>query len=86
MLHGDVCNIESHSHDIGATRSFYEKIFGWTIQDIPGFVSYDIDGTLTWIEEGGGQAIMPTTRIPDQFELYTLFLGDVSNHLGLWST
>lgn len=46
----------------------------------------DIDATLAKIIENGGQTIVPKTAISDEFGHFALFLDNVGNRFGLWST
>ena len=120
MANGDFCHIQFSSTDIDKTKTFFETIFGWTFQDIPGFETYamfqtpnglgggvdlgpsaeppsdqgpilhietdDIDGTLAKIIENGGRTIVPKTAISDEFGHFALFLDNVGNRFGLWSS
>ncbi|MBU0595461.1 VOC family protein [Candidatus Bipolaricaulota bacterium] len=45
----------------------------------------DIEATLARIAAVGGKAIVPKTKISDEFGHYALFLDNVGNRLGLWS-
>ena len=120
MATGDFCHIQFSSTDIEKTKTFFEGIFGWTFQDIPGFETYamfqtpgglgggvdlgpnaeapsdkgpilhieveDIDVTLAKIIENGGKTITPRTKISDEFGYFALFLDNVGNRFGLWSS
>jgi uncharacterized protein len=120
MATGDFCHIEFSSPDGDASRAFYERIFGWTFQDVPGFETYalfrtpgglggginldpdaeppsdkgpllhievdDIDDTLRRIGDEGGRTIVPKTKISAEFGHFAVFLDNVGNRLGLWST
>lgn len=46
----------------------------------------DIDATLAKIHEQGGTTIIPKTKISDDFGHYALFLDNVGNRFGLWSS
>ena len=46
----------------------------------------DIDGTLAKIIENGGKTIVPKTKISDEFGHFALFLDNVGNRFGLWSS
>ena len=46
----------------------------------------DIDATLAKIIENGGRTIVPKTAISDEFGYFALFLDNVGNRLGLWSS
>ena len=120
MANGDICHIELHTPDIEASRKFYETLFAWTFEIIPGFETYamfrtpnglgggvdvgpraeaptdkgpvlhievdDIDATLAKIIEHGGSMIAPKTKISDDFGHFAIFLDNVGNRFGLWST
>jgi len=64
MAHGDFCHIELHSNDIQASRAFYEKVFGWTFQDIPGFETYAMFQTPAGL--GGGIDSGPNAEAPSK--------------------
>jgi predicted enzyme related to lactoylglutathione lyase len=46
----------------------------------------DIDATLKKIVERGGKLLVPRTKISDEFGYFALFLDNVGNRLGLWSS
>jgi uncharacterized protein len=46
----------------------------------------DIDATLAKIIENGGTTIVPKTKISDEFGHFALFLDNVGNRFGLWSS
>lgn len=46
----------------------------------------DIEGTLTKIIENGGKTTTPRTKISDEFGYFALFLDNVGNRFGLWSS
>ncbi|MFC2078628.1 VOC family protein [Candidatus Bipolaricaulota bacterium] len=46
----------------------------------------DIDATLAKIIEKGGQTLAPKTKISDDFGSYALFLDNVGNRFGIWSS
>ena len=52
MSQGDFCHIELSTTNIGASRTFYESIFGWRFEIIPGFESYAMFTTPDGL--GGG--------------------------------
>ena len=64
MAHGDVCHIELHSSDSRATSRFYESVFGWTFQDIPGFETYAMFRTPAGL--GGGIDSDPNAEAPSK--------------------
>jgi len=45
MSAGDVCHIEFSTNDLAASREFYEEIFGWTFQLLPGMENYALFST-----------------------------------------
>jgi predicted enzyme related to lactoylglutathione lyase len=45
----------------------------------------DIPKKLGEIENAGGKAVVPKTKISDEFGFYALFLDSQGNGLGLWS-
>jgi len=64
MAPGDICHVELHSSDIEATRAFYETIFGWTFEDIPGFETYAMFSTPSGL--GGGIDSGPNAEAPSK--------------------
>lgn len=64
MAHGDFCHIELHTKDLKASRRFYEGIFGWTFQDIPGFETYAMFRTPGGL--GGGIDGGPNAEAPSK--------------------
>ena len=46
----------------------------------------DIDATLARIQEMGGSTIVPKTKISDDFGDFALFLDNVGNRFGIWSS
>jgi predicted enzyme related to lactoylglutathione lyase len=40
MAQGDVAHIEFGTSDLAASRRFYERIFGWHFEDVPGMEKY----------------------------------------------
>jgi len=120
MSKGDLCHIGLFTTEPEKTRSFYESIFGWSFEVIPGFESYlmfttpsglgggfdsgpnaeppgssgpilhievnDIEATLVEIGKAGGSTIAPKTKISDEFGFFALFVDNVGNRMGLWSS
>ena len=120
MAKGDFCHVGLFTTDPEKTRAFYESIFGWTFNVIPGFETYlmfgtpgglgggfdsgpnaeppgeagpilhlevdDIEATLTRIADAGGKMIAPKTKISDELGSFALFLDNVGNRMGLWSS
>ena len=64
MAHGSFCHLELKTTDIGKTRSFYETIFGWTFQIIPGFETYAMFQTPGGL--GGGFDANPEGEKPSE--------------------
>jgi len=62
MANGDICHVELHSRDLDATRKFYETLFGWTFEIIPGFETYAMFETPGGL--GGGVDSGPNAEIP----------------------
>ena len=40
MAHGDITHIDIPADDIGRATAFYRTVFGWDIQEYPGFEGY----------------------------------------------
>ncbi len=62
MSHGGFCHIQLSTTDIGQSRSFYEAIFGWTFEEIPGFETYAMFNTPDGL--GGGIDAGPDAEPP----------------------
>jgi predicted enzyme related to lactoylglutathione lyase len=62
MAQGDICHIELQTSDIEATRSFFETLFGWTFEIIPGFETYAMFRTPSGL--GGGVDAGPNAEAP----------------------
>jgi predicted enzyme related to lactoylglutathione lyase len=76
MAQGDVCHIEFSTTDIGRTRRFYEEIFGWTVQMIPGFETYAMFTTPDGV--GGGFDAGPNADRPtDKGPIVHIEVGDI---------
>ena len=46
----------------------------------------DIDATLKRIDEAGGKTLVPKTKISADYGSFAVFLDNVGNRLGLWSS
>jgi len=67
MSAGDVCHIEFSTNDLAASRKFFEEIFGWTFEMIPGMEGYALFTTPSGLGggmNGGAQSEAPTDRGP----------------------
>jgi len=67
MPKGDFCHIGLFTTDPQETKAFYEKVFGWTFELIPGFESYLMFTTPSGLGGGfdsGPNAEPPTTTGP----------------------
>jgi len=62
MAHGDFCHIELPTTDFVESRAFYESIFGWTFEIIPGFETYAMFTTPSGL--GGGIDSGPRAESP----------------------
>jgi len=64
---GDVCHIEFSTNDLAASRKFFEEIFGWTFQILPGMEGYALFSTPDGVGgglNGGERAEAPTDKGP----------------------
>ncbi|MBU1048558.1 VOC family protein [Candidatus Bipolaricaulota bacterium] len=52
MAVGDICHIEMMTNDLAASKKFYEELFQWTFQLIPGMEGYALFSTPSGL--GGG--------------------------------
>lgn len=62
MSHGSFCHVELPTTDLEASRKFYQEIFGWTIDDIPGMEGYALFTTPDGL--GGGLNAGPDADPP----------------------
>lgn len=62
MAQGDFCHIGLFTNDPKKTRAFYESVFGWTFEEIPGFDTYLMFNTPGGL--GGGFDSGPNAETP----------------------
>jgi predicted enzyme related to lactoylglutathione lyase len=62
-------HVELMSTDIGKAREFYQRLFGWKLEDLPG-----MDYTLIKVGEGTGGGMMktPVPGMPSSGTAYVL--------------
>src|SRR5690606_680312 len=53
MAHGDITHIDIPVSDMARARSFYSALFGWRIEEIPGFEGYPMWQAPNAISGGG---------------------------------
>ncbi len=53
MAHGDITHIDIPVADTAQARTFYSTLFGWQINDIPGFEGYPMWQAPNQISGGG---------------------------------
>ena len=76
MANGDFCHIQFSSTDIEKTRAFYEEIFGWTFEIVPGFDTYAMFRTPNGL--GGGVDLGPDAEPPsDQGHILHIEVDDI---------
>ena len=56
MMHGDLTHLEIPADDPDRARDFYQRLFGWSFQEMPGYAGYHLFTTPAG-EEGMGGAI-----------------------------
>ena len=56
MKHGDLTHLEIPADDPDRARDFYQRLFGWSFQQMPGYEGYHLFTTPVG-EEGMGGAI-----------------------------
>lgn len=56
MKHGDLTHLEIPADDTDRARDFYQRLFGWSFQEMPGYSGYHLFTTPVG-EEGMGGAI-----------------------------
>lgn len=67
MSHGSFCHVELSTTDLEASRTFYQEIFGWTVEDVPGMEGYALFTTPDGLGGGlnsGPDADPPSTQGP----------------------
>lgn len=62
MSHGSFCHVELSTNDLAASRGFYEAIFGWKVEDVPGMDGYALFTTPDGV--GGGLNAGPNADPP----------------------
>lgn len=53
MAHGDITHIDIPVTDTDQARRFYSELFGWTIEELPGFEGYPMWQAPNKISGGG---------------------------------
>jgi predicted enzyme related to lactoylglutathione lyase len=53
MAHGDITHIDIPADDIGRARDFYSGLFGWSINEVPGYEGYPMWRAPNGISGGG---------------------------------
>jgi hypothetical protein len=53
MAHGDITHIDIPVSDMGTARTFYAGLFGWKIEEVPGFEGYPMWQAPNGISGGG---------------------------------
>ena len=53
MAHGDITHIDIPVSDFARATSFYSSLFGWDIQEVPGFEGYPMWQAPNKISGGG---------------------------------
>ena len=56
MKHGDLTHLEIPADDPDRARDFYQRLFGWSFQEMPGYAGYHLFTTPVG-QEGMGGAI-----------------------------
>ena len=62
MGHGSFCHVELSTTDLRASRTFYQEIFGWRVDDVPGMDGYALFSTPDGL--GGGLNARPDADVP----------------------
>jgi predicted enzyme related to lactoylglutathione lyase len=53
MAHGDITHIDIPADDLSRARQFYGTVFGWSIQEVPGYEGYPMWQAPNKISGGG---------------------------------
>lgn len=53
MPHGDITHVDIPADDVGRAKAFYSELFGWTIDEMPGFEGYPMWQAPNKISGGG---------------------------------
>ena len=62
MSHGSFCHVELPTTDLSASRTFYQEIFEWRVDDVPGMDGYALFTTPDGL--GGGLNADPDADAP----------------------
>ena len=78
------CHIVIPSKNYQKSKIFFEKVFGWKVQKVPGSKSLDV---LKLIGEFGGKGLKGKTPIGEnaEYEYYALFEDPQGNRMALYS-
>ena len=64
--HGQFCWHEVATRDVGAAKSFYQNLFGWSTEDMP--MPGDMEGSYTMAKVAGGDVAGMYAMAGEQFE------------------
>lgn len=53
MAHGDITHVDIPADDVGRAKAFYSEVFGWQIDEVPGFEGYPMWRAPNGISGGG---------------------------------
>ena len=70
MKHGDLTHFEIPAEDPNRARDFYQSLFGWSFQEMPGYEGYHMFTTPAGEEAIGGAIGKRGESAPEQMRTY----------------
>ena len=67
MAHGDITHIDIPADDLDRAKAFYGGLFGWDIQEMPGYEGYPMWQAPNKISGGGLGARDETFQVPRSY-------------------
>jgi uncharacterized protein len=67
MAHGDITHIDIPADDIARAKAFYSAVFGWEINEMPGFEGYPMWSAPNGISGGGIAAREGDLQVPRSY-------------------
>jgi predicted enzyme related to lactoylglutathione lyase len=70
MKHGDLTHLEIPADDPHRARDFYQRLFGWSFQEMPGYAGYHLFTTPVGAEGMGGAIGKRGESAPEKLRAY----------------
>ena len=70
MKHGDLTHFEIPAEDPDRARDFYQRLFGWSFQEMPGYEGYHLFTTPAGEEAIGGAIGKRGVSAPEKMRTY----------------